>query len=204
MSTMAQITANKKNAQNSTGPRTDEGKSRSSRNNFRHGFTGAFSVLPGENQSDFDHLLESLRAEHQPATPTESLLVDGLAQHYWLKGRAIRLLSACDQSDAKQIALYLRYQTTNDRAFHKCLDQLLKLRAEMRKAEIGFESQRRKKAEEKRRQANENRRAERHGWALLLDEAKVDGQRLLNLKLRSPNYPGPPGIRSILAVEPAA
>jgi hypothetical protein len=191
MSTVAQITANQANAQKSTGPRTDEGKSHSSRNNFRHGFTGAFCVIPGENQSDFDQLLESLRAEHSPSTTTESLLVESLAQHYWLKQRAIRLQRTCHESDENQLALYLRYQTANDRAFHKCLDQLLKLRAERRKAEIGFESQRRKKSEEARRKTNENRRAERHKWALLLDAARVDGQRLLNLKLSSPHYQSP-------------
>jgi len=201
MSTMAQITANKTNAQKSTGPRTDDGKSRSSRNNFRHGFTGAFSVLPGENQSEFDQLLESLNAEHQPTTPTESLLVEGLAQHYWLKQRALRLLNACDQADEEQLSLYLRYQTTNDRAFHKALDQLLNLRAERRKAEVGFESQRRKQTEEARRQRGENRREERHRWALLLDEARVDGQRLQNLKLAPPNYPVAPSMESILAAE---
>jgi hypothetical protein len=201
MSTIAQMNANKTNAQKSTGPRTPEGKSRSAQNNFRHGFTGAFSVLPGENQSEFDQLLESLHAEHQPTTPTESLLLESLAQHYWLKQRALRLLNACDQSDEKQIGLYLRYQTTNDRAFHKALDQLLKLRAERRKAEIGFESQRRRQTEEARRQRSENRREERHRWALLFDEARVDGQRLQNLKLAPPNYPVAPSIASILGAE---
>jgi len=201
MSTIAQITANKANAQKSTGPRTDEGKCRSSRNNFRHGFTGAFSVLPGENQSDFDHLLESLRVEHNPSTPTESLLVESLAQHYWLKQRAVRLLSACDESNEKQIALYLRYQTTNDRAFHKSLDQLLKLRGDKRKVEIGFESQRLRKANERRRQANERRREERHNWALLLNEAKVDGQRLQNLKLAPLGYSVAPSMERIIAAE---
>ncbi|MBV8831469.1 MAG: hypothetical protein JO108_19850 [Acidobacteriaceae bacterium] len=204
MSTRAQITANKANSQKSTGPRTDQGKSHSSRNNFRHGFTGAFCVFADESQSDFDRLLESLCAEHSPSTPTESLLVESLAQHYWLKQRAIRLHGACGESNENQLALYLRYQVANDRAFHKCLDQLAKLRAEKRKAEIGFESQRRAKAKEARLKTHENRRAERHGWALLLDEAKVDGQRLLNLKLNSPNYPGPPSVRRVLANEPAA
>ncbi|MBV8830026.1 MAG: hypothetical protein JO108_12440 [Acidobacteriaceae bacterium] len=199
MSTLAQITANKINAQKSTGPRTDEGKSHSSRNNFRHGFAGAFCVLVDENQSDFDQLLEALGAEHNPSTPTESLLVESLAQHYWLKQRAIRLQNTCDQSNEKQLALYLRYQTTNDRAFHKCLDQLAKLRAEKRKAEIGFESQRRKKAEQSRRKANENRRAERHSWAVLIDEAKLDNQKLLGLKLNSPNYSLPRSLERIPA-----
>jgi hypothetical protein len=43
-------------------------------------------------------------------------------------------LPTCD--DQKQLALYLRYQTTNERAFHKCLNDLLKLRAERHKQEL--------------------------------------------------------------------
>jgi hypothetical protein len=35
-----------------------------------------------------------------------------------------------DANPDKLFALWLRYQSTNDRAFHRCLDQLLKLRAQ--------------------------------------------------------------------------
>ncbi len=204
MSTNAQIAANQANAQKSTGPKTAAGKAASSRNNFRHGFTGAFSVLPDEDQSGFDQLLDALRAEHQPSTPTESLLVEGMAQHYWLKQRAIHLQNALPEADEKQLTLYLRYQTTNDRAFHKCLDQLLRLRAEKRKIEIGFESQKLKKAEEARRQANEIRKHDRHPWDLLLAQAKADHQHLQNLKLAPPEYPIARVIERITAAESAA
>ncbi|MGA8028113.1 MAG: hypothetical protein WB992_13295, partial [Bryobacteraceae bacterium] len=46
----------------------------------------------------------------------------------------------------------LRYQTTHDRAFHRCLNQLLKLRAETRRVEIGFESQKKKETDQTRKQ----------------------------------------------------
>jgi hypothetical protein len=66
-----------------------------------------------------------------------------MAQHHWLRDRAGLLQSNCFQDegsiDEKRLALYLRYQTTHERAFHKCLNDLLKLRAEKRKNEIGFE-----------------------------------------------------------------
>ena len=64
MSTEAQIAANRANSQLSTGPITDTGKAASSQNNFRHGFTGAFAILPWEKQEEFNNLLEELRAEH--------------------------------------------------------------------------------------------------------------------------------------------
>jgi hypothetical protein len=187
MSTEAQIRANQANAQHSTGPVTDSGKAASCLNNFRHGLAGAFRVLPSEDQDDFDALLCGLRAEHQPSTLTETLLVEKMAQHYWLSQRAQRLqdltmaedLPAKDQD--RQFALFLRYQTTNDRAFHQCLNQLLKLRAERRRSAIGFESQRRHEAQESRRVAAEKRREDLHQWAVLLAEAKVNHQQVLTL-----------------------
>ncbi len=190
----AQLNANQANAQRSTGPKTTAGKAISAMNNFRHGFTGAFTVLPWEKQAEFDALLGGLRDEHKPSGLTETTLVDRMAQALWLSKRAVMLqhvtfnhnLPTCD--DPKQLALYMRYQTTNERAFHKCLNDLLKLRAEKRKQEIGFESQQRqrsaelrKEAEHGRRAAAEDRKQEHHRWDILLAEAKVDHQQLLGL-----------------------
>ncbi|MGI8960130.1 MAG: hypothetical protein ACR2IV_10295 [Bryobacteraceae bacterium] len=158
MTSAAQLAANQSNAQHSTGPKTQAGKAISARNNFRHGFSGAFTVLPWESQDEFDMLLGGLRDEHKPSGLTETILVDKMAQAIWLSKRAVMLqhvtfnheLPVCD--DGKQLALYLRYQTTNERAFHKCLNDLLKLRAEKRKQGIGFELQKQKQADQTRRE----------------------------------------------------
>jgi hypothetical protein len=199
----AQLLANRANAQYSTGPKSETGKAVSSRNNFRHGLAGKFMVLGWESREEFNDLLDNLRAEHQPATPTETLLVESLAQHYWLRQRAIRLQHCTmDQQRPtceypKELPLYIRYQTTHERAFHKCLDQLAKLRAEKRKAEIGFESQ------ERTRQA-EARKQELHKWNVLLAEAKVDHRVLLNSNLTTPEYRLSVGPERILAAQNAA
>jgi hypothetical protein len=190
MTTSAQLAANQANAQHSTGPKTPEGKAISARNNFKHGCSGAFTVLPWESQKEFDLLLGSLRDEHKPSGLTETILVDKMAQAIWLSKRAVMLqhvtfnheLPTCD--DPKQLALYLRYQTTNERAFHKCLNALLKLRAEKRRAEIGFESQQQKQADQTRREVSETRKQELHKWAVLLAEAKLDHQILQSAMLR--------------------
>jgi hypothetical protein len=101
MSTPVQIVANQQNAQLSTGPKTEEGKAASSKNNLRHGFTGAFMILPWEKQEEFDNLLSELRAEHQPATMTETLLVEKMAQSFWLSQRAVKLQQiACFHDEA--------------------------------------------------------------------------------------------------------
>ncbi|MGI8958969.1 MAG: hypothetical protein ACR2IV_04235, partial [Bryobacteraceae bacterium] len=110
MTTSAQLAANQANAQRSTGPKTPEGKAISARNNFRHGFSGAFTVLPWERQEEFDMLLGGLRDEHKPSGLTETILVDRMAQAIWLSKRALMLqhvtfnheLPTCD--DQKQLA----------------------------------------------------------------------------------------------------
>jgi hypothetical protein len=84
MTTPAQVTTNTANAQHSTGPKTREGEAIAARNNFRHGCTGEFTVLPWEKQAEFDLLIGALRDEHKPSGLTEKILIDKMAQALWL------------------------------------------------------------------------------------------------------------------------
>jgi hypothetical protein len=159
------VEANRQNAQLSTGPVTEAGKAISAQNNFRHGLTGAFCLLPHENADEFNKLHADLSEEHQPTTPTESLLVNDIARHYWLYQRALRLQEGCFAADLtagatqSQLNLFLRYATTHERAFRRALADLLKLRKERLRLERGFESQTRERAAELRRESRETRLA---------------------------------------------
>jgi hypothetical protein len=186
VSTQAQIAANRANSQLSTGPRTEEGKAASSRNHTSHGLTyngGMFVLLPWENAKEYDQLVVDLKSEHRPMSRTEMILVERMAQHHWLRNRAGLLQGNCFADDGsideKRLALYLRYQTTHERAFHSCLNDLLKLRAEKRKADIGFESQKRKQEEHTRKQELHQMKRDHHKWAVALSEAKVYHQQTL-------------------------
>ena len=149
MSSAAQVSANRANAQLSTGPQAGAGLAAIVHNNFRHGLASAFVVLPSENHAAYDDLLLNLNLEFSPSTETEEIIVTAMAQHHWLTQRALRLqqplfeaaLETGSSPDAKQLSLYLRYQSTNDRAYHKALSQLLRLRSDRRRSQIGFESQ---------------------------------------------------------------
>jgi hypothetical protein len=158
MSTSAQHAANQANAKLSTGPMTQEGKAVSSRNNFRHGLSGQFILQGWENGDHYDDLLDGLRDEHQPATPTEALLVEKMAQHWWLAQRALHLQELTFNRETpfceneKQLALFIRYGSSHDRAFHKCLTDLLKLRAAKRKVAKEQEAQERAARDEARKQ----------------------------------------------------
>ena len=173
-----QLAANRANSQLSTGPTTEGGKAASSRNSRSHGLTAkTFVVLAWESQEQYDQLLAALHAEHQPSTPTEHLLVESLAQHCWLSDRATVLQDLCF-SDTRPgecadhlLAVYLRYQSHHDRAFHKCLNQLLAIRRERQREHDGFVRQ-------TMRTANDLRTNDRHTlqmeWLQLrLDKAKI-------------------------------
>ena len=91
MTTNAQIKANRKNAKKSTGPRTEEGKSRVAKNALKHGLLARDTVLPGEDPADFDKQLSALEADIQPANSLEFELVRQIADAQWRMRRLTRL-----------------------------------------------------------------------------------------------------------------
>jgi hypothetical protein len=120
------------------GPRTPEGKAISSLNNLKHGLTGSFRILGNESQDEFDSMLALMIEDNQPETATEFILIEKMAVRIWLSRRAQRLQDcALTEDDLPRLGVYLRYQTTNDRGFDKCLSTL----NQIKKERIGFESQ---------------------------------------------------------------
>ncbi len=59
----SQTARNRANAAHSTGPKTVDGRARSSQNSFEYGIYSQQVVIPGEDRALFDEL----RAELQPA-----------------------------------------------------------------------------------------------------------------------------------------
>jgi hypothetical protein len=83
MATTEQVTANRLNAQQSTGPITEEGAARSSQNSLRHGFTGRSLVLqPGEHAAYQAHVDEYMR-DRGPVNYAQTQLVQQLADLDW-------------------------------------------------------------------------------------------------------------------------
>ena len=75
--------------------------------------------------------------------------------------------------DPKHLTLYLRYQTTHDRAFQRCIRELRAIKNQRRSEQIGFESQKRAAAEEYRRDNHELRRQEEHLRRQEMHEARL-------------------------------
>ena len=84
MASDRQTAANRLNAQKSTGPRTEEGKERVSRNPLKHGLSAVkHVVLDHEDEADFEALLEAMIDDFAPKTALETELVTRIAILTW-------------------------------------------------------------------------------------------------------------------------
>ncbi len=195
MATRKQISANRANARKSTGPLSDIGLERVSRNARKHGLTGAFEVLEGEDQEMFDALLNQLMKEEEPACLAEVELVKKMAEHTWCSERSSRLQEGCfiiTRTDEQrgnlegqavihpQLELFMRYQAHHDRAYQRASAELLKRRKERLLADRGFVSQKQSEQREKRCEEIHVYRVDKHKTAVAIDKTKLD---LVQIKL---------------------
>ena len=146
--------ANRANAQHSTGPRTESGKQRSSLNAIRHGLTAQTIVLPSEDPAAYQAHRRQFFEEYQPATATETQLVQELTDTSWRLNR-IPLLEAdllaraanppteeariaFDIVDAHRLIASINVQGTRlSRQFQKALDKLREIQADRHDRERG-------------------------------------------------------------------
>jgi hypothetical protein len=94
ISTSKKSRANRRNAQLSTGPKTEEGKSRSRRNALRHGILASALLLTrgagAEDSAEFEELLRDLRLDRAPVGALEEMFVEKIAVCWWRQKRALR------------------------------------------------------------------------------------------------------------------
>jgi hypothetical protein len=132
MATAAQLSANQANAQNSTGPRTPEGKARVSQNAVTHGLTATRLVVRDDEVEDLAALQASLTVELDPHGPTETIVFDELLHAAWNLRRFRRIeaeLSTGDAADfngpnAAALDRLTRYQTRAQRAYYRAVAEL--------------------------------------------------------------------------------
>jgi hypothetical protein len=84
------LAANRANAKKSTGPRTPQGKRRSSLNALTHGLTAKDITVLGESYDQFPAIRDALIQYWQPANAQELLLVERIAIHQVRFYRMIR------------------------------------------------------------------------------------------------------------------
>ncbi|MBV9760714.1 MAG: hypothetical protein JO340_09125 [Acidobacteriaceae bacterium] len=134
MGTPAQVAANQANSLKSTGPKSPDGKARSSRNSFKHGLYSKQLVLPHEDPGELDRLRASLRAEHSPINTTEDILVNELAENFWRLRRMREREAAAMQPgsfgtsvELGLLAIIQRTMASAERGLHRSLTALRRL-----------------------------------------------------------------------------
>lgn len=78
-----QLQANRANAQKSTGPKTEIGKSISSKNATVYGLRSALPVIDGEDPAEYNDFRNDMIAQFEPVGPMETLLVDRIVHAAW-------------------------------------------------------------------------------------------------------------------------
>ena len=91
MATESQRKANRQNAKESTGPRTEEGKQRSSQNGLKHGLLARDAVMADEDPAEFDRQLQQLEENIFPKNALEFELVRQIADAQWRLRRITRI-----------------------------------------------------------------------------------------------------------------
>jgi hypothetical protein len=82
MSSQRKIQANRRNARKSTGPRTAEGKARSSGNSRNH-FCNQLPLVPGECDVTYYQIKAEFEEEFRPRTPLQQSLFDQIVDCKW-------------------------------------------------------------------------------------------------------------------------
>jgi hypothetical protein len=79
----AKLHANRENAQHSTGPRTEEGKAKSSLNAVKTGLTGRTILLPSDDVDAYQQLIARTFTDLSPLTDKEKAVVQIIADTEW-------------------------------------------------------------------------------------------------------------------------
>lgn len=79
----AQLLANRQNAQLSTGPKSEEGKTKTSLNAVKTGLTGRTVLLPTDDAAEYQHHIGAYEKEFHPVGQRECDLVQSIADTQW-------------------------------------------------------------------------------------------------------------------------
>jgi len=150
--TQKQIEANKQNAQQSTGPKTDEGKAVSKYNAIKHGLLSKEVLLEGEDEKNLIEIGKRLRTDLEPQTELELVLVDRITANVWRLKRVMQMEREMMESSQKDTfsgglrklgqtlthydiahndiyGKLIRYESSIERGIYKALHELQRIQA---------------------------------------------------------------------------
>ena len=113
MTSFRQIEANRRNAQLSTGPVTEEGKKKSRQNAVRHGLTAETVIDALEDAEDYAAFELAVTADYDAQSAVERELVLRLASLLWRLRRATAIESGLFEIQARQLLQFQRTRRTH-------------------------------------------------------------------------------------------
>lgn len=136
-----------------TGPRTTEGKKRSSANARKHGFSGRTLIVDEHEQPELEAFIDEWENEIEPCGVVEAELFGQLINAAWTLRRisaaeahliassAVDPLISDDPAVQNKLRLLSIYQSRAERSFHKAKAELQKIQEErlFREAALGEE-----------------------------------------------------------------
>jgi len=136
---------NRANARQSTGPRTEAGKQRSSQNALQHGLTGNTFLLPSEDPAAYECHVHRLLEEYEPKGLTEQHLVETIAVAAWrIKRIATLEAKLFSQDTSSMVEIYQQtralsnlsiYEQRLTRQVEKASKELRELQSDRRRRE---------------------------------------------------------------------
>jgi hypothetical protein len=108
MTSFRQIEANRRNARNSTGPITQEGKQRSRCNAIRHGLTAETVIGALEDAEDYQAFEAAIIGDYDAQSAVERELVLRLASLLWRLRRATTMETGLFEIQAEQLKEFKR------------------------------------------------------------------------------------------------
>lgn len=150
MTSPAKLAANRRNALQSTGPLSPEGKAVSSKNALRHGLLSREALLPQEKDEDLQAFRARLWEAVRPEGELEELLLDRLASTAWRLRRVLAVevglfssykdggrprdllesyRSASMEDKTGHFQTLSRYEAALERSFYRALHELRTLQS---------------------------------------------------------------------------
>jgi len=129
---------NRRNAQLSTGPKTVEGKARSSQNSIKHGIfvTKFLNGAKPETVAEIEELAAGLREHYKPEGILEELLVQKIIVETARYGRVLALEQLEQPEPGYNLGRVVhcldrtsRYSTATSRALYRAIEELERLQA---------------------------------------------------------------------------
>ena len=140
-----QQAANTQNAQRRSGPATEAGRIRSSKNAITHGLTTTGSaLLESEDAEAYARHIEQYRANHMPQNEQQAFFVIQLAEAAWRLRRVRKFENGILNADPTlandgtldKVYKLNRYESAIERTYYRAFRELEKLRATYHRARL--------------------------------------------------------------------